>query len=450
VKRILALKAVGDILLIHVGYLIAFYIQFLLKGEIEAHNLSAYLNVAPWLTVAAIVVFYGYGFYHSSSARQQWDEIFSATICALALLFLITFSLSYMLYQFGFPRRTIAIATFIQLMLILGWRALIVRWSKKYIDPIKLLIVGPAERALERASHFAKDESGNYQVLAVLVDHDGGDFDLPVYESYEKLPQALDEVRPNSILFCSDIPYKARMEMMMEALSRGVDIFIVPDLYEIMIAKSRLEQFNSVPTFRLTGLVNGRDQLWKRAMDIGLAVIFGLPAAVVILLAAIALKIESPRAPVFYSQERVSRHGRIFRLYKLRTMIPDAEKNTGPVLAGKDDHRITPVGRILRLTRIDELPQLWNVLKGEMSFIGPRAERPFFVEQYSKNIPGYDYRHFINSGITGLAQVEGNYSTSAEDKLRFDLIYMQTFSPLRDFHILMHTIKVMLLKKKAM
>ena len=188
-----------------------------------------------------------------------------------------------------------------------------------------------------------------------------------------------------------------------------------------------------MPTFRLTGLVNGRDQLWKRAMDIGLAVIFGLPAAVVILLAAIALKIESPRAPVFYSQERVSRHGRIFRLYKLRTMIPDAEKNTGPVLAGKDDHRITPVGRILRLTRIDELPQLWNVLKGEMSFIGPRAERPFFVEQYSKNIPGYDYRHFINSGITGLAQVEGNYSTSAEDKLRFDLIYLQTFSPLRDF-----------------
>ena len=102
----------------------------------------------------------------------------------------------------------------------------------------------------------------------------------------------------------------------------------------------------------------------------------------------------------------------------------------------------------MRFTRIDELPQLWNVLKGEMSFIGPRAERPFFVEQYSKSIPGYDYRHLINSGITGLAQVEGNYSTTAEDKLRFDLIYLQTFSPLRDFHILMHTVKVMLLKKK--
>ena len=260
-KRILALKAVGDILLIHVGYLIAFYIQFLLKGEIDAHNLSAYLNVAPWLTVAAIVVFYGYGFYHSSSVRQQWDEILSATICALALLFLITFSLSYMLYQFGFPRRTIAIATFIQFLLILGWRALIVRWSKKYIEPIKLLIVGPAERALERAGHFAKDESGNYQVLAILVDRNGEDFALPVYESYEKLPQVLDEVRPNSILFCSDIPYQARMEMMMEGISRGVDIFIVPDLYEIMIAKSRLKQFKSVPTFRLTGLAHGRDQL---------------------------------------------------------------------------------------------------------------------------------------------------------------------------------------------
>ena len=179
----------------------------MLKGEIES-QLNRLYERRALADRGGNYCFLRLRLYHSSSVRQQWDEIFSATICALALLFLITFSLSYMLYQFGFPRRTIAIATFIQLMLILGWRALIVRWSKKYIDPIKLLIVGPAERALERASHFAKDESGNYQVLAVLVDHDGGDFDLPVYESYEKLPQVLDEVRPNSILFCSDIPYR--------------------------------------------------------------------------------------------------------------------------------------------------------------------------------------------------------------------------------------------------
>ena len=166
-------------------------------------------------------MFYAYGFYASSSVRQQWDEIFSGLICALALLLLITISLSYILYQFGFPRVTIASATFFQLWLILVWRAIIVHWSKKYLDSINLLIVGPEESALERARYFQKDETGNYRVLAVLVDINGQDHDLPVYESYENLPQVLDEVRPNSVLFCSDIPYRARMEMLMEAISRS-------------------------------------------------------------------------------------------------------------------------------------------------------------------------------------------------------------------------------------
>lgn len=450
-KRILVLKALGDMLLVHAGYLIAFYIRYIRVGGIPEYNFNAYLNVAPWLTAAAIVVFYSYGFYTSSSVRQQWDEIFSGLFCALSLLLLITISISYILYQFALPRWIIVIATFIQMILILGWRAIIFRWAKKHVDPLNILIIGPEESALERAKFFQNDESGHYRVLAVLVDRKTAEGNTaPVYESYKELIRVLDAVQPNSVLFCPGIPNQIRMDMLMQSLSRGVDIFIVPDLYEIMVARSRLEQLNSVPAFRLTGFVNGREQIWKRVMDIALSIIFGIPALILILPATVALKIELPRAPVLYSQERVSRRGRVFRLYKLRTMVPDAEKNTGPVLSDFDDSRVTAAGRFLRFTRIDELPQLWNVLKGEMSFIGPRAERPMFVEQFSKSIPGYDYRHIINSGITGLAQVEGKYSTTAEDKLRFDLIYLQTFSPLRDFHILMHTVKVMLLKKKAM
>ncbi|MEW5785466.1 MAG: sugar transferase [Bacillota bacterium] len=447
-KRVLVLKAFGDMLLIHAGFLIAFYIRF---GGIPQHNLNAYLNVAPWLTAAAIIIFYSYGFYASSSVRQQWDEIFSGLFCALVLLLLVTVSLSYILEEYGLPRLSLPMVTCMQMLLILGWRVLIVRWAKKHIDPFNLLIVGPVESALERVSFFQNDTSGYYRILAVLADREtAADVNVALYESYENLVRVLDEVKPNSILFCPDIPHQVRMDMLMHAISRGVDIFIVPDFYDIMIAKSRLEQLNSTPAFRLTGFSNGREQIWKRVMDIAFSIAFGMPALILILLAAVALKIELPRAPVFYSQERISRRGRIFRLYKLRTMVPDAEKDTGPVLSDSDDARITVVGRFLRFTRIDELPQLWNVLKGEMSFIGPRAERPFFVDQYSKSIPGYNFRHMVNSGITGLAQVEGKYSTTAEDKLRLDLIYLQTFSPLRDFHILMHTVKVMLLKKKAM
>lgn len=452
VKRILVLKALGDILLIHAGHLIAFYIRF---GGIPEHNLNAYLKVAPWMTLAAIVIFYSYAFYTPSSLRQQWDEIFSGLVCALGLLFVVTYALAYILEQYGFPRLNLPIAALAQLLLILGWRAIFLRWSAKHIEPLNLLIIGPAESALDRAGLFQGDDSGHYRVLAILAEKKSAkestkESTVPVYEPYDALETVLDEVKPNSVLFCPGIPERFRMNMLMQTFARGVDIFIVPDLYDIVVAKSRLEQFNNMPAFRLTGFINGRQQVWKRAMDIAFAVVFGLPAAVLIALAALALKIESPRAPILYTQERVSRRGRIFKLYKLRTMVPGAEKDTGPVLSNSGDSRVTAVGRVLRFSRIDELPQLWNVLKGEMSLIGPRAERPFFVEQYSRSIPGYDYRHIVNSGITGLAQVEGKYSTTAEDKLRFDLIYVQTFSPLRDFHILMHTIKVMLQKKRAM
>jgi len=395
-KRILFVKAVGDILLIHVGYLIIFYIRSVLQGGIEAHNISAYINVAPWLTIAAFVIFYSYGFYTPSSMRQQWDEIFSGLFCALLLLFISAFALSYILQQYGFPRLTIALATFIQLWLVLGWRVLIVRWSKKYVEPFNLLIVGPEENALERFKQFQHDQSGHYRVLAILTDQKTlAEGTVPVYESYEKLDRVLAEVKPNSVLFCSGIPDQIRMDMLMQTLSHDADIFIVPDFYDIMVAKSRLEQLNNIPAFRLTGFTNGREQLWKKIMDIGLSLLFCIPAVVLVLLAAVALKIEMPSAPVFYTQERISRRGRVFRLYKLRTMVPDAEKYSGPVLSDMNDDRITAVGRFLRFTRVDELPQLWNVLKGEMSFIGPRAERPYFVEQYARNIPGYNYRHSV-------------------------------------------------------
>jgi lipopolysaccharide/colanic/teichoic acid biosynthesis glycosyltransferase len=143
-------------------------------------------------------------------------------------------------------------------------------------------------------------------------------------------------------------------------------------------------------------------------------------------------------------QERVGQNGRVFRLYKLRTMVTGAEEGTGPVLAATDDARITPVGRWLRATRLDELPQVFNVLKGEMSFVGPRPERPEFVERFRAESPAYHYRHLVKPGLTGLAQVQGRYSTSAEDKLRFDLYYIRNYSLLLDLQILLQTIPIVI------
>jgi exopolysaccharide biosynthesis polyprenyl glycosylphosphotransferase len=164
-------------------------------------------------------------------------------------------------------------------------------------------------------------------------------------------------------------------------------------------------------------------------------------------LMALAVKLTSP-GPVLYRQKRVGRYGVLFDCYKFRTMRADAEAEAGPTWAGDDDPRITPVGRFLRRTRLDEIPQLWNVLRGDMGFVGPRPERPEFVEWLSREIPYYHLRHIIRPGLTGWAQVRYQYGASLEEskeKLRYDLYYIKNISLSLDLLIVLHTIKIVLL-----
>ena len=188
----------------------------------------------------------------------------------------------------------------------------------------------------------------------------------------------------------------------------------------------------------------------KQLFDTMLALTGLVLAAPLMILTAIAVRLESG-APVLYRQERVGENGRVFTLYKFRSMRQDAEHGT-PVWAKAVDDRVTRVGVVIRKTRLDELPQLWNVLRGDMSFVGPRPERPFFVNQLSEQIPFYDQRHAVKPGITGWAQVKYRYSASLEDsieKLRYDLYYVKHMSVPFDLTILFDTVKVVLFAKGA-
>jgi sugar transferase (PEP-CTERM system associated) len=188
----------------------------------------------------------------------------------------------------------------------------------------------------------------------------------------------------------------------------------------------------------------------KRLFDLTGALIGIVVAAPLMLLTAIAVRLESP-GPVLYRQERVGEHGRLFTLYKFRSMRIDAEQGT-PIWATSHDTRVTRVGRFIRLTRLDELPQFWNVLRGEMSFVGPRPERLFFVQQLAESIPFYMARHAVRPGVTGWAQVRYRYGASVEDaleKLRYDLYYIKHRSLVFDLTILVDTIKVMVCRKGA-
>jgi lipopolysaccharide/colanic/teichoic acid biosynthesis glycosyltransferase len=163
---------------------------------------------------------------------------------------------------------------------------------------------------------------------------------------------------------------------------------------------------------------------------------------------AILIRLTSP-GKVLFTQQRVGRNGAEFILYKFRTMVADAERNTGPVLATANDPRITKTGAFLRATRLDEFPQLFNVLRGEMSLVGPRPERPHFVQQFREQIPGYEFRLAVKPGVTGMAQVFGRYSTTAERKLRFDVTYITRYSLFMDIRILLSTLAVLLRREQA-
>jgi lipopolysaccharide/colanic/teichoic acid biosynthesis glycosyltransferase len=209
---------------------------------------------------------------------------------------------------------------------------------------------------------------------------------------------------------------------------------------------------------------------WDDGIDRTLAALGLLVASPLLLGVALMVKIDCPGAPVIYTQERVGVNrrrrgiapgmdrrqgqgeGRPFRIHKFRTMVPDAEAATGPVWAAEDDPRITPTGRFLRKTRLDELPQLWNVLRGEMRLVGPRPERPYFVDQLSEKVPGYRERLEVPPGITGLAQVEREYDSDVEDvrkKLGYDLYYIRNRRPSFDLRILAKTILVVLGRRVA-
>lgn len=236
-------------------------------------------------------------------------------------------------------------------------------------------------------------------------------------------------------------------DVLLNCKFQGIDIVDTPSFYERVTGKLMLENMNISGLiystgFRRTALMSAV----KRTIDIGsslLGMLLSLPLFPVI---ALLVKLDSP-GPVFFSQVRVGQWEKKFVLYKFRTMCQDAESKTGAIWAQEDDPRIGPVGRFLRKCRLDELPQLYNVLRGDMSFVGPRPERPEFVEKLDELIPFYPKRHFIKPGITGWAQVRYPYGASVEDayeKLRYDLYYIKNMSPLLDAIIIFQTFKVVI------
>ncbi len=240
------------------------------------------------------------------------------------------------------------------------------------------------------------------------------------------------------------LPLEEHMKLLtlVESTSReGVDVKVVPDLLQFIALRARLEDLDGVPVINLNDIpLQGVNAFIKRTLDI---VISSAALGVMLvpgLVIAWLIKRGSP-GPVLYRQERMGLDGKQFHVYKFRTMPLDAEDGTGPIWGDKEDERATPVGAFLRRHDLDEWPQFWNVLKGEMSIVGPRPERPFFVEQFKHRIPQYMLRHKVKAGITGWAQVNGwRGNTSLEKRIEYDLYYIENWSVSLDLKIMWMTV----------
>jgi exopolysaccharide biosynthesis polyprenyl glycosylphosphotransferase len=229
----------------------------------------------------------------------------------------------------------------------------------------------------------------------------------------------------------------------------GKNVMVIPETLEMSLLGASSIAIDDVLIFtvRPPRLSPGQI-LTKRVFDLMASVALLLLSSPIVLIASILVRLTS-KGPIIFKQDRVGKDGEEFTLYKLRTMVNDAEEQTGPVLAQESDPRITKLGCILRATRIDELPQLFNVLVGNMSMIGPRPEREFFVNKFRETVQNYDLRFAVKPGITGLAQVAGGYSTTVVRKLRFDLLYIYDYSLMLDFRILLRTVLVVLHREQA-
>ena len=232
----------------------------------------------------------------------------------------------------------------------------------------------------------------------------------------------------------------------------GIDIIDGYDFYENLTGKLTVAALNPSWLIFSGGFQKSRARrILKRSTDLILSVVMLIFCMPVFFITAVLIKFES-KGPIFFSQERVGEKGRTYLVHKFRSMVADAEKQSGPVWAQTDDERVTRVGRFIRQWRIDELPQLWNVLKGEMSFVGPRPERKFFVEKLEEILPFYTIRFTVKPGITGWAQVSYGYGASVEDaleKLNYDLFYIKNMSVPMDLMIVLQTIKIVLFSKGA-
>ncbi|MEJ5305549.1 MAG: undecaprenyl-phosphate glucose phosphotransferase [Ignavibacteria bacterium] len=458
IEKILLL--VTDFITINLAYIVYFYFR-VETGWFQLISRPEFLLPMLVIYFYWFLIFLFVGMYRTWFAASRFDELtllFKTSFVGVMILFFLIF-IDDLSAPSGSTQRYLIFIYWGIFLLFVGSGRIFVRSLQRNlllrgIGRRNTIIIGYNEKAKEVFNDVNRAKALGLDVIGfVLVDENSEikDGNGKILGRINEIEKIVNEYNVKEVIIALD---KHEHELMLDVIAKcdfnDLTIKIVPDLYEIISGQARTNQLYGIPLIEVNPqLMPVWERKIKRLMDIVFSLIILIVTLPITLLVAIAIKLDS-EGPVFYKQIRVGKDGKEFKIYKFRSMFKDAEKHTGPVWSTKDDPRITRVGKILRKFRLDEIPQFINVLRGEMSLVGPRPERPYFVEKLSKEIPLYKRRLKVKPGITGWAQVKHKYDESIEDvkkKLQYDLYYIENISLRMDLKILFRTIFVVLFGK---
>ena len=444
----------GDLLLA----VLALYLAFLIRTRVSIPGTESLLppEKVRFTFPNVLLVACAQGFFLSLfglyGARERFREpllrllipALFFQLLALASVYFLAFAQAY-----AFPRSVLLLYVVLDGLLLTVWRTLL---DSLLPQPRRrAVIVGTGPAALLIADAIRRHPWTGVEVVGLVGDGAGPDSpegaSLAVLGPVERLAEIAERERADEVILTpQESTWRDRLS---ESIPRewGADLLVWPSPFETMIGRLRFRILGDLPLLEAkVRPLEGVAAACKRAFDAGVSALLLLCSSPLLLLAAAAIAASS-HGGVLYRQTRIGKDGHAFQLWKLRTMREGAEVETGAVLSSPGDPRVTSVGRALRATRIDEIPQLWNVLVGDMSLVGPRPERPEFTERFSRSVPGYSLRHAARPGVTGLAQVSGDYASEPDIKLRYDLAYLNNWSFGLDLAILMRTLPVVLTRR---
>ena len=430
-----------SIVIISIHTLAFYYVLFYGYNKV----LSAPLDSGGYLLVvlycAGLIFFFKIMGALRVGYNRQFNIILShiISICILNIIIYLQLSL---VHRDFMPMNYIIVMTIFQIILSVLWTVIVFVLNKKY-STVKNMLVVYGDKKAEEIVYKILEREDQYRICETVQYISDSPFS---HNNFDEVKETI--LKYNSVIICR-LESSVRNDLLKFCYDNDIEVYLPPRISDIIVRGAKeLDQFDSPLIICKNCSLTEGQQFVKRVFDIVISLLGIIISAPLMAIIALAIKIYDG-GPVLFTQKRVTLGEKVFDIYKFRSMVIDAEKDDRVIPATDDDPRITPVGRIIRKLRFDELPQLFNILMGDMSVVGPRPERVEHHYSYTEQIPEFPYRTKVKAGLTGYAQVMGKYNTTPYDKLLLDLVYIQRFSFFLDFKLILLTVKVMFMKEST-